>query len=192
MSETQAIDTSTPAGAQAQLTKLSGDPEWGTRVLTGDVAAKAEFNKLTETASGFTTTAREDAAAKASLAAFNQAALEGRDPVSTALAMSRAAGDAPPTAEELVALSDKANHVRLAEATIADAKTKFEISPAVEREILDGKLQATPDQIQAVKDMRTRRLADLDWGRRLLASDPEAMRENFLFSVVLAFEPVAA
>jgi hypothetical protein len=167
MSEAQAIDTSTPAGAQAQLTKLSGDAEWGARVLAGDVTAKAEFNKLTETASGFTPTAREDAAAKASLAAFNQAALEGRDPVPTALAMRRAAGDAPPTAEELVALSEKASHVRLAEATIADAKTKFEISPAVEREILEGKLQAT-----ARPDSGRERHARPSTGRSGLGSPP--------------------
>src|SRR5436853_441019 len=115
MSEAPAPDISTPAGANAQLATLSSDKEWGAKLLAGDATARAEFDKLSQTASGYNTKAPEGEAAKTALDAFAKSAALGEHPALQLKAMREASGGNPPTADELVAFSARAQHVALAQ-----------------------------------------------------------------------------
>jgi hypothetical protein len=186
MTEVSAIDTSTPAGASAQLAKLSSEREWSDRLLQKEATALAEFDKLSRTASGFYVPSASDAVAAKTLDAFAKSAASGEPPVLQLRAMREAASDGkPPTTDELIAFSERQQHVALAQDVIADALTKFELSPEIQREILEG-CKATPEQCAAAARLQARKLNDPDFTSRLLRSDPEALREQFLLSFILS------
>jgi hypothetical protein len=192
MSEVLAhADASTPAGAQARLASLTGDPAWGARLTSGDQAARLEFDLLTKASIGFGSPSQTTDVTKTALDAFTKAAAAGEHPVLQMKAMREASGGTPPTAEEMIAVSDRAKHAVMAEEVIAAAKEKFELSPAIEAEIRNGS-RATPEQYEAVARMRNQRMNDPEWGKRVLANEPLAQREMFLMSLVLSNPPEGA
>src|SRR5437660_784189 len=143
--EAPALDVSTPAGASAQLANLSSDKDWGAKLLAGDATALADFDKLSKTASGFYVSPATDGAAKNALDAFARSAAADEHPALQVRAMREAADGKPPTTDELVAFSAREQHLAMARDVIADALTKFELSPETQSEILNG-CRATPDQ----------------------------------------------
>lgn len=181
-------DASTPAGAQVRLDSLVADPKWGSRLTSGDPAAKLEFDLLSKKISGYGEEPRNDAVAQKALDAFMAAAADGKDPIVVEAAIRNAAGDTPPTAEEMIALTDRARHVELANEIIKAAGERFDLSPEIQAEIRNGS-SATREQFDAVKKLHRQKTNDPAWGAKLLASDTETMRENFLFSLVLSREP---
>jgi hypothetical protein len=186
MTEVSAIDTSTPAGASAQLANLSSDKEWGAKLLAGDATALADFDKLSRTASGFYVPPANDAVAAKTLDAFAKSAVAGEPPVLQLKAMREAASDGkPPTPDELVAFSARQQHVALAQDLIADALTKFELNEDIQSEIVNG-CKATPEQCAAAARLQNQKLNDPDFAARLLRSDPEALRTQFLLSFILS------
>ena len=70
---------------------------------------------------------------------------------------------------------------------IADALTKFDLSPETQNEILTG-CKASPDQVAAVARMQAQKLSDPEWTADLMAGKPAALREQFLMSFVLSSE----
>ncbi|SRR5258706_5039955 len=174
--------TSTPPTAQARLDTLAQDKDWGARFLAGDAAAKTEWDRLTRIASGHVPGEVSGEKAQAALDAFMKAKATGQDP---ARLMREAVGENPPTVDEIVAYSERGQHVQLAKGVIADALSKFELSPGTIDEIMNG-CKATPEQCAAAARMQKQKLADPEWGKRLLASDPVAMRENFLMALILS------
>jgi hypothetical protein len=185
MSEAPALDVSTPAGASAQLANLSSDKEWGAKLLAGDATALADFGKLSKTASGFYVPSASDAVAKNALDAFAKSAAAGEHPVLQLKAMREATDGKPPTPDELIAFSERTRHIAMAQDVIADALTKFELSPETQAEILNG-CKATPEQCAAAARMQAQKFRDPEWTSRLMNSDPAALREQFLLSFILS------
>lgn len=188
MSEAPAPDVSTQEGANVRLAALSSDKLWGAKLLSGDAAALAEFDTLSKTASGYNKPAISDEVARKAIDAFTKSVGAGEGPLSQLRVVREAAGnDRPPTADELVAFSERTRHVAMAQDLINDALTRFELSPETQAEILNG-CKATPEQCAAVARMQAQKLNDPDWTDRLMRSDPTALREQFLMSFVLSSE----
>jgi hypothetical protein len=186
MFEAPAPDVSTQEGANVRLATLSSDKDWGSRLMSGDPTALAEFDKLSKTASGYDKPAISDEVAKKAIDAFTKSAAAGEGPLTQIRVVREAAGnDRPPTAEELIAFSERTRHVQLAQDLINDALTKFELSPETQAEILNG-CRATPEQCAAVARMQAQKLNDRDWTDRLMRSEPTALREQFLMSFILS------
>jgi hypothetical protein len=186
MSEASAPDVSTRAGANAQLAALSSDKDWGAKLLSGDAAALAEFDTLSKTASGYNKPAISDEVARKAIDAFTKSVGAGEGPLSQLRVVREAAGnDRPPTADELIAFSDRVRHREMAQDLISHALTRFELSTETQAEILNG-CKATPEQCAAVARIQSQKLNDPDWTDRLMRSDPAALREQFLMSFVLS------
>src|SRR5438270_8620724 len=106
MSEAPAPDVSTQEGANVRLTALSSDKEWGAKLLANDPTALAEFDKLSETASGYNKSAISEEAVRTAVDAFTKSAAAGEHPLTQLRLVREAAGnDRPPTADEMVAFS---------------------------------------------------------------------------------------
>src|SRR5437764_6735567 len=112
-------DASTPAGAQARLATLTGDPAWGARLTSGDPAARLEFDLLSKASIGFNALPQTGDAVKTALDAFTKSAAAGEHPALQLKAMREASGGTPPTAEEMIAVSERAKHATMAEDVIA-------------------------------------------------------------------------
>jgi hypothetical protein len=177
---------STPAAAQIRLDGLVKDGDWGKRLMGGDTAATAEFHNLTRMASGIGLPEVKNEATEAAVAAFMNAAVTG-DQHAVAKAVREAGGENPPTADELVNYSQRAQHVALAQDMIKDALTKFDLSPETQNEILNG-CKASAEQVAAVARLQQQKLSDPEWSADLLAGKPAALREQFLMSFVLSSE----
>lgn len=176
----------TPAAAQTRLDGLVKDAAWGKSLLSGDTAAKGEFDSLTRLASGIGLPDAKNDATEAAVAAFMAAALTG-DEHAVNKAVREAGGQNPPSADELVDYSQRAQHVALAKDMIADALTKFDLSAETQAEILSG-CKASPEQVSAIARMQAQKLSDPDWTADLMAGKPVALREQFLMSFVLSSE----
>jgi hypothetical protein len=180
-----ALDTSTPAGASAHLAALASDKQWGARLLQKEATALAEFEKLSATAAGFYAPSASDVVAKNALDAFAKSAAAGEHPALQLKAIREASDGKPPSPDELVAFSARQQHLALAQDLIADALTKFELSPETQAEILNG-CKATPEQCAAAARMQAQKFRDPEWTNRLMNSDPAALREQFLLSFILS------
>lgn len=188
MFEAPAPDVSTQEGANVRLAALSSDKEWGAKLLANDATALAEFDKLSKTASGYNKSAISEEVVRTAVDAFTKSAAAGEHPLSQLKAVREAAGnERPPTADEMVAFSERTRHVAMAQDLINDALSRFELSPETQAEILHG-CKATPEQCAAVARMQSQKLNDPDWTARLMRSDPTTLRENFLMSFVLSSE----
>lgn len=197
--------------AQTRLDTLTASPEWGARLLAGDAETLAEFHNLSAAALGMTpppvpspaSTARSQLDAMASDPGFAERFNSGDPAAKQAVAQALEArrddgGSLMATVSDNVHIEGAGEYTigtsAVPDRTMQDAIAGFRalgLTDADAFEILNGRELATgrpwpPEVVARTRALRTQRLNDPDWVKRLNARGWQEQRELLLMSGILA------